>query len=214
MKVLLFGASGAIGSQIATELLGRGHQVTGATRHGPAGDLSNPNLTVTTGDLTDPGAVARLAPGHDAVASAIGPIRGSSDDPQELVAAAKALIDGLRQAGVPRLVVVGGAGSLEAAPGVRVIDTPDFPPAWKPTAQAHADALEVYRTITDLDWTYISPAALIGPGERTGQFRIGGDQLLTDAEGNSRISIPDYAIAFVDELEQGDAIRRRITIAY
>jgi len=214
MKVLLFGASGAIGGQIATELLDRGHQVTGVSRHASSDDLGNPNLTTTEGDATDPGTVARLAPGHDAVASAIGPVRGSSDNPQELVAAAKALVDGLRQAGVPRLVVVGGAGSLEVSPGVRVIDAPDFPPAWKPAAQAHIDALAVYRTVSDLDWTFISPAGLIGPGERTGTFRIGGDQLLNDAEGNSRISIPDYAIAFVDELEQGNALRRRITIAY
>jgi len=214
MKVLLFGASGAIGSQIATELLDRGHEVTGVSRSGTAGDLSHQNLSVTAGDATDPATVTRLAPGHDAVVTATGPVRGSSDDPQDLVAVAKALIDGLRQVGVRRLVVVGGAGSLEVAPGVRVVDTPDFNPAWKPAALAHADALAVYRTVSDLDWTYISPAGLIGPGERTGKFRLGGDRLLTDAAGNSRISIPDYAIALVDELEQGNAIGRRITAAY
>jgi putative NADH-flavin reductase len=116
---------------------------------------------------------------------------------------------------VRRLVVVGGAGSLEVKPGQRLVDTPGFPPGAKPTALAHARALdEVYRDIEDLDWTYVSPAAVIGPGDRTGEFRVGSDGLLTDESGESRISIPDFAIAFADEIEHGDAFRRRITVAY
>src|ERR1700735_3005235 len=119
------------------------------------------------------------------------------------------------RAGVRRLVVVGGAGGLETAPGQRLLDSPDFPPAWKPTALAHARAFEeVYRGIDDLDWTYICPAGQLGPGERTGEFRIGGDQLLVDERGESRISVADYAIAFADELEHAEAVRRRITVAY
>jgi putative NADH-flavin reductase len=110
---------------------------------------------------------------------------------------------------------VGGAGSLETGPGQRLLDSPDFPPAWKPTALAHARAFEeVYRDIDDLEWTYICPAGQIGPGERTGEFRIGGDQLLVDESGESRISVADYAIAFADELEHAEAVRRRITVAY
>jgi hypothetical protein len=121
----------------------------------------------------------------------------------------------LRLAGTRRLIVVGGAGSLEVAPGQRLVDTPDFHPAWKPAALAHARALdEIYRAADDLDWTYVSPAAVIEPGERTGSYRTGGDQLLTDEAGDSRISIPDYAIAIADLLDSGGAVRRRITVAH
>src|SRR5580698_7751685 len=214
MKVIVFGAAGAIGRAITTELLARGHTAIAATRSGsPVAGLV---VRAVTGDASDPGSVARLAAGHDAVASATGPRRDTAEDPEDsLLGAARGLAEGLRRAGVRRLVVVGGAGSLEVAPGERLLDTPAFPPAWKPAALAHARTLEeVYREIDDLDWTYVSPAGVIGPGERTGEFRIGGDQLLVDDDGHSRISIPDYAIAFADELEDGEAFRRRITVAY
>ncbi len=214
MKVVVFGASGAIGRAITSELLERGHTVTAATRSGaPVEGLV---VRAVTGDAADPSSVARLAQGQDAVASATGPRRDGSEDPEEsLGRAARGLAEGLRRAGVPRLVVVGGAGSLEITPGLRLMDTPDYPPAWKPTALAHARVLdEVYRGLDDLDWTYVSPAAAIGPGDRTGEFRVGGDHLLTDEAGQSRISIPDFAIAVADELEDGEAFRRRITVAY
>jgi putative NADH-flavin reductase len=126
---------------------------------------------------------------------------------------AHSLITGLVQAGVRRLVIVGGAGSLEVAPGVQLVDTPEFPAAWKGIALAHRDALDVFRT-AELDWTYISPAAFIEPGKRTGSFRIGSNQLITDAQGNSRISNEDYAVALVDEVEKGNFIRRQMTVAY
>jgi uncharacterized protein len=215
VKIVVFGASGAIGRAITAELLARGHSVMAATRSGaPVEGLV---VQVVTGDASDPGSVARLAAGKDAVVSATGPRRGGeAEDPEDsLVGAALGLAEGLRRSGVRRLVVVGGAGSLEVAPGQRLLDTPEFPPAWKPTALAHARTLEeVYREIDDLDWTYVSPAGVIGPGQRTGEFRVGGDQLLVGGDGQSRISIPDYAIAFADELEDGEAFRRRITVAY
>ena len=214
MKIVVFGASGAIGRGVTAELLERGHTVTAATRSGaPVEGLV---VRSVTGDASDPGWVARLAAGQDAVASATGPRRGNGEDPEaSLLGAARGLAEGLRRAGVRRLVVVGGAGSLEVAPGQRLVDSPAFPPAWKPAALAHARALdEVYRGIEDLDWTYVSPAGVIGPGERTGEFRVGGDQLLVDESGESRISIPDFAIAVADELEHGEAFRRRITVAY
>jgi uncharacterized protein len=213
MKVLVIGASGAIGRAVTAEMLARGHTVTAATRSGaPVEGLVVPALT---GDASDPASVARLAAGQDAVASATRP-RGPDEDPEgSMLGAARGLAEGLRRAGVRRLVVVGEAGSLEVAPGQRLVDTPGFPPASRPTALAHARVLdEVYRGIDDLDWTYVSPAGTIGPGERTGEFRIGGDQLLVDDSGESRISIPDLAIAIADELEHGKAFRRRITVAY
>lgn len=214
MKIVVFGASGTIGRAITAELLARGHTVTAATRSGAR--VEGLVVQTVTGDASDPESVARLAAGKDAVVSATGPRRGDGEDPEDsLLGAARGLAEGLRRAGVRRLVVVGGAGSLEVAPGQRLLDTPDFPPPWKPTALAHARTLEeVYREIDDLDWTYVSPPGVIGPGERTGEFRVGGDQLLVDEQGKSRISIPDYAIAFADELEDGEAFRRRITVAY
>jgi uncharacterized protein len=214
MKVLVIGASGAIGRAVTAEMLERGHTVTAATRSGAP--VEGVVVQAVTGDASDPESVARLAAGQDAVASATGPRRANGEDPEDnVLGAARGLAEGLRRAGVRRLVVAGGAGSLEVASGQRLVDTPDFSMAAKPTALAHARALdEVYRGIEDLDWTYISPAGEIGPGERTGEFRIGGDQLLVDESGQSRISIPDFAIAFADELEHGKAFRRRITIAY
>jgi uncharacterized protein len=214
MKVVVFGASGAIGRAITGELLARGHTVIAATRSGaPVEGLV---VQALTGDAANPASVARLAAGQDAVAAATGPRRGGQEDPEaNLLGAARGLAEGLRRAGVRRLVVVGGAGSLLVAPGQRLVDSPGFPAAAKPTALAHARTLdEVYRGIEDLDWTYVSPAAKIGPGDRTGEFRIGGDELLADPAGESRISISDFAIAFADELEHGDSFRRRITVAY
>ncbi|HEY7848936.1 MAG TPA: NAD(P)-dependent oxidoreductase [Ktedonobacterales bacterium] len=212
MKTILFGASGRIGQRITQEALNRGHVVTAVMRDPARAPLQHERLTVVAGDVRDVAQVARLAAGHDIVASAVGP--SGDQGGQMLVAAAHALIDGAKRAGVARLIVVGGAGSLEVAPGEALLDTPDFPPAWRPGALAHRDALEVYRAEHDLDWTYLSPAHVIAPGERTGQYRTGGDQLLTDAQGESRISMEDFAVAVVDEIEAPKFARRRFTVAY
>ncbi|BCJ58040.1 NAD(P)-dependent oxidoreductase [Micromonospora endophytica] len=214
MKVLLFGASGNIGRAIAEELLSRGHSVTGVTRRGVVKGLEHERFTAIVGDATDAGTVASLASGHDAVASAVGPAVGRENDHEIIVGAARALIEGLSKAGVTRLVTIGGAGSLEVAPGKRVLDDPNFPAMWRANAEAQSAALGLFRNSEQLDWTYVSPAAHIGEGERTGAFRVGGDRLLTDADGKSDISYADYAVAFVDELEQGKAVRRRISVAY
>ncbi|MFI5766233.1 MULTISPECIES: NAD(P)-dependent oxidoreductase [unclassified Streptomyces] len=215
MNILLFGASGHIGSAIAGELLSRGHAVTGVTRTGEIAGTSHEGLKVIAGDATNADTVAELsAQGYDAVASAVGPKIGVDDDHKIIVGAANALIEGLTRSGVRRVVVLGGAGSLEVSPGVKVIDNPHFPAMWKQNALAQSEALALYRQAGSLDWTFISPAAQIEPGERTGTYRVGGEQLLVDAEGKSQISIADYAVAFVDELERGDAIQARITVAY
>ncbi|MFJ3928314.1 NAD(P)-dependent oxidoreductase [Streptomyces sp. NPDC090022] len=216
MKILLFGASGNIGSAIADELLSRGHQVTGVTRSGRIeGSADREGFTVVAGDATDADTVAELSgQGYDLIASAVGPRVGAEDDRKIIVGAAKALIEGLGRSGARRLVVLGGAGSLETAPGVRVIDSPHFPEMWRNNALAQIEALGLYRATENLDWTFISPAKLIEPGERTGTYRKGGEQLVVDAEGNSRISYADYAVAFADELEQGNAIKSRINVAY
>jgi uncharacterized protein len=212
MKVLVFGAGGNIGRAITAELLSRGHTVTAASRSGT--QVDGLDIPVEAADAADPVTVARLAQGRDAVVAAIGPKPGAPVPDGAFSGPAHGLIEGLRQAGVRRLMVLGGAGSLEVTGGQRVVDAPDFPDAWKPNALGQAEALDIYRTAGDLDWTYVSPAAIIQPGERTGTYRVGGDQLLVNDSGESRISIPDYAAGFVDELEKGGAIRRRITVAY
>lgn len=211
MKVLLVGASGNIGRAIGAELRSRGHQVVGLSRSGKAPE--GLDIPVTAGDVADASTVAELAQGVDAVISAIGPGHGDVTG-NPYLEAQEALTQGLRKAGVSRLLVVGGAGSLQGPDGERLVDSPQFPAAWKSDALRQAAALEAYREVDDLDWTYVSPAALIGPGERTGSYRAGGDQLVVDDQGESRISYADYAVAVVDELEQGNALRRRITAAY
>ncbi|GGK58110.1 putative epimerase/dehydratase [Planomonospora parontospora subsp. parontospora] len=207
MRILLIGATGVIGSRIAAEARDRGHEVTGVTRSGAAGTRS--------ADAGDSSAVAELAAGHDAVVLAIAPPRDGSEPSAPLLAAGRGVLEGLRKAGVRRLVVVGGAGSLEAAPGVRLVDTPEFPAVYKGEALAQAELLELVRAQAgDLEWTYVSPAIVIEPGERTGSYRRGGDQVLADADGRSLISAEDYAVALVDELETAQAVGRRITVAY
>ncbi|MBX5450973.1 NAD(P)-dependent oxidoreductase [Thermogemmatispora sp.] len=215
MKLVVFGATGNIGQRIIQEALNRGHEVKGVARHPERLTLSHPRLSLEAGNVLDPAAVARLVSGYDAVISAVGPSRAEAEDPRMVVQAAQALIEGLKRAGVKRLVVVGGAGSLEVAPGVRLMDTPDFPPAWRPIASAAAEALEIYRQQgADLDWTYFSPAAFIEPGQRTGRYRLGTDQLVTNDKGESRISMEDYAVALLDEIEQPRFVRQRFTVAY
>ncbi|MEW9104969.1 NAD(P)-dependent oxidoreductase [Paenibacillus sp.] len=211
MKIAVYGATGTIGQRIVNEALTRGHEVTAIVRDASRVAQSHDNLTVATGDILDSASVAERTAGHDVVVSAFGPKMGEEST---LVEATQALIAGVKQAGVGRLISVGGAGSLEVAPGVQVVDTPDFPDAWKPIALAHRDALDVYRHESTLAWTNVSPAALIEPGERTGQYRTGTDQLVVNAEGNSRISAEDFSVAILDEVENPQFSGRRFTAAY
>jgi len=210
MKLALIGATGTIGQRILREALDRGHQVTAIVRNPSRLTQQNSNLRVVTADIFNPESVAKAVAGQNAVISAYGAPHGQD---QLLSDVARSLVQGVKQAGVQRLLVVGGAGSLEVAPGVLLMDTPEFQPAWKPNARAQRDALNVYRN-SDLDWTYLSPAALIQPGERTGNYRTGNEQLVVDSEGNSRISAEDYAIAMLDEVEHPKHPRQRFTVAY
>jgi len=213
VKIAVIGITGRIGSRIAQEALSRGHEVTGVARDPPKVTLTHPKLRVIKGDALDPASVAAAVAGHDVAVGAIGP------DPQKgvgtlLTDAARALIDGVKRAHVRRLLIVGGAGSLEVAPGVLLMDSPQFPADWKPIAKAHADALDVYRKEKSLEWTYLSPAAMIEPGTRTGAYRTGDDKLLSDAHGNSRISMEDFAVAILEEVEKPRHVRKRFTVAY
>lgn len=208
LKIALFGATGTIGSRIAAEAARRGHRVTALSRHPGAGA---DNIVAQAADLFDPASIAAALAGHDVVASAYGPKQGSES---QVVEASKALVEGARKAGVKRLAVVAGAGSLEVAPGRQLVDSEGFPDAYKPIALAHRDAFDFFKTVHDLDWTCFAPAAMIAPGERTGTFRTGAGKLIADAQGNSKISAEDYAIAFVDELEQDRFVRQIATVAY
>ncbi|WP_328830483.1 NAD(P)H-binding protein [Streptomyces sp. NBC_00252] len=212
MKLVLFGATGMVGSRIATEASARGHQVLAVSR---SGQSPVPGVTATAADATDPDRVAEVARGADVVASACVPPRDGSDPRDPFLALNEALVAGVRAAGVGRLMVVGGAGGLEVAPGQALSDQPGFPEAYLPEAHAHRAVLAYYRALDDgPDWTYVSPAAEIAPGTRTGRFRVDGDRFMTDDQGRSLISAEDYAVAFVDELEQHAHPRARMSVAY
>ncbi len=198
-----------IGSRVLGELVRRGHTVTAVVRH-PEKVKAEPGVNVVQGDITDPAAVASAAKGADAAISAYSP---PHTDSGLLTDATRSLLAGLAEAGVRRLIMVGGAGSLEVAPGVPLIDTPSFPAAWKAIALAHRDVLPVLKN-ADLDWSYFSPAAMIEPGKRTGKFRLGGTRLVASDQGESKISAEDYAVALVDELENPRHVRQQFTAAY
>jgi hypothetical protein len=202
MKVALIGATGMIGSRILAELARRGHSVAAIVRH-PEKVPELPGVVAKQGDVYDEPGLAALLKGHDA---AISSVHFTASDPAKLIAAVKA-------SGVKRYLVVGGAGSLEVAPGVKLIDTPQFPALYKAEAAAGGAFLDLLRKEAALDWTFLSPSAVIAPGERTGKFRLGVDQLLVTDKGSS-ISAEDYAIALVDELEKPAHSRGRFTVGY
>jgi len=209
MHIAIYGATGQSGSRILTELLTRGHQVTAIVRN-PAKLGAQPGLTVLEGDVSSADAIAEKIKGADAVVSAYAP---PADDTDQLIPVTGRFIEAVKRAGVPRLILVGGAGSLEVAPGVTVIDSGHLPAQWLAIAVSHAKTLELVRK-SDINWTYFSPAGFFVPGERTGKFRLGTNQLIANEQGDSRISLEDYAIALVDELESPRHERQRFTIGY
>lgn len=206
MRIAILGATGRVGSRIVDEALRRGHTVTAIARQ-TATLADRPGLARLDADITDVADTAKLAPalaGHDALVSAV---RFAQAGPEPLLGLA-------RQAGIQRVLVVGGAGSLQVAPGVQLVDTPTFPELYKAEALAGRDFLNALRAEEELDWTFLSPSALLEPGERTGSYRVGKDALLTDANGNSWISMEDFAVALVDELERHAHSRERFTVGY
>ncbi|OOE60878.1 NAD(P)-dependent oxidoreductase [Salinivibrio kushneri] len=212
MKIAIIGATGWIGSQIVEEARHRGHEVIALVRQPEK--VTRDDVEVRQFDLLDNHhSVQQAVADADAVIAAVG---GRAAGNHEMVAnSAKRLIDELPAANVKRLLWVGGAGSLEVAPGVELVSLPDFPDAYKAEALAQGDALKGFREHAHtLDWTFVSPAAEIFPGEKIGRYRVGADTLLTDDHGDSKISVADYAIAMIDELESGAHRRQRIGVAY
>jgi putative NADH-flavin reductase len=213
--IALFGANGTIGSRVLHEALRRGHRVTAVVRDPAKITTTHPDLTVTTGDVLDPASVTAAARGQDVLVSAV----GGGDGPGHLATiepAARSLVAGLRTLGdaAPRLITVGGAGSLRTPDGKQVWDAEGLPEFLLQIMHAHGDALDFYRTVTDVRWTNLSPAATIAPGERTGTYRTATDDLVTGADGASRISTEDYAAALLDEVESPRHTGERFTVGY
>lgn len=207
MKITIIGATGYTGSKILAEALDRGHEVTAIVRNTDRLSL-HPRLKAAKGDATEPASLASLLGGHAVVVSAFNPGK------DETGKGAASIVEAVKRAGGARLVVAGGAGSLEVKPGIRLLDQPDFPVAWKEGALRTAAFLDALRAEPEIDWTFVSPAAKLSPGERTGKYRVGGDQLLTDESGESRISVEDYAVAMLDEIERPRHRRIRFSVAY
>lgn len=202
-KIAIIGATGRAGSQLLEEALRRGHQVVAIARD-PAKLQGREGVTVKALDAKDSAALQAAVNGCDAVLSAA----------HFATLEAAAVIEPVKRAGVKRLLVVGGAGSLLLPSGQRVIDSPDFPEAYKAEASAGARFLEVLRQEPTLDWTFLSPSAEFVEGERKGHYILGKDHLLIGADGRSWISFADYAIAMLDELEQPAHSRTRFTVGY
>ena len=214
LKIAVIGGGGTIGQRIVREALDRGHRVTVIARDPARVTVSHERLSIVQGNVLDAARVAELAAGQGVVVSAVGSARAKDPDPTLYRKAAESLVDALRKLGpkAPRLIVVGGAGSLQNEAGVMLLER--LPPERLPESLGQKAALDHYRTVSDVQWTYFSPAGRIEPGKRTGVFRLGGDQVVVDSRGESRISMEDYAVALMDEAERPQHVGRRFTIGY
>lgn len=210
MKIALIGASGFIGSALLHEALNRGHQVTALVTH-PEKLLAGQNLVVQAADVLDTKRLISQIQGMEAVISAFSG-HAQSQVFDYYMQGIASIIVATKQASVPRLLVVGGAGSLQVAPGLELMDSPGFPSAYQATAEGARQALRLLRQEPELDWSMLCPSAVIAPGQRSGKFRLGTDQLLVAADGNSHVSVEDYAMAMLDELERPAHSRQRFTV--
>ena len=217
MKCALIGATGFVGKAILLELLDREHTVTAIIRHPGKLGIHHPNLTTKAGDMLDVQQVATLVKGHDAVVSAYNSGWTNPKIYEEYLEGAQAIQDGVKMAGVKRLLVIGGAGSLEIKPGMQLVDTPEFPAQFKAGATGARDYLAIIKQEKELEWTYFSPAILMNQGTsgvRRGTYRTALDVPVFDKDGKSVLSVEDLAMAVVDELEHPKHIRQRFTAAY
>ena len=214
-KIALIGASGFVGSALLNESLQRGHQVTAIVRHPEKITLVHPNLIVMQGDVMSVDTVEKLVRGADVVISAYNPGWTNANIAADTTGTYKSIVEGVKRAGISRLLIVGGAGSLIAASGERVMDTGEIPESYMPAVEALGGVLyDLQKEETQLDWAFFCPAGNIAPGERTGQFRLGEDELIVDEHGQSAISVEDYALAMLDEVENPAHHRERFTIGY
>ncbi|MGN0281845.1 MAG: NAD(P)-dependent oxidoreductase [Prevotella sp.] len=220
-NVTLIGATGFVGKAILNELLLRGHKVTAIVRNHQKVEVKNENLNVVEGDATNPDMLAGVAKGTDAVISAYNPGWQNPRQYEETLENYPKIVEGTKRAGVKRLLIVGGAGTLFVAPGLRLVDTGNLPAEWLPGVKSMGEFyLDYLMKEKEIDWVFFSPAGNLGdmgqngPGKRTGKFRLGKDNMLFDEKGESFISVEDYAYAMVDELEQANHHYERFTAAY
>jgi len=220
-KILVYGATGKVGSQVVIEALNRGHIVTAVSRDPSRITLIHDNLSAVKGDVLDPESVASLVIDQDVVITSVRGVVGKSKDPHDAVQyiAVENVVNALRDLGesAPRLIHVGGSGSLEVKPGVIYADTLPMvfiPRGLQTEIEAQVLTLKYLRSVTDVDWSYATPAKNFTNGKRTGIFRIGGDQLLESPGGRSRISRADFAVALIDEVENARFVQQRFSVAY
>ncbi|GCF11993.1 NAD(P)-dependent oxidoreductase [Dictyobacter arantiisoli] len=209
MKIILLGISTTPGRAVLNEALRREHTVTAIARDPANIQQSDPRLRIEQGEIANPAQMAKLERGQDVVVNALEPAPGTN-----FADLTRKLIDGVERSGVRRLITIGGTGSLETSPGKLLMDTPEFPTAWKSIAQAQYTALEVYRGVATLEWTMISPPIIIDSGKRTARYRTATEQLIKNAKGESHISAADFACAILDEIEHPNFIRQRFTVGY
>lgn len=214
-NVTLIGASGFVGTAILNELLARGHRVTAVVRNPGKIGIKSPSLTVVQADVTDTSALVAACKGRDAVISAYNPGWTNPNIYEETLRNYPLILEAVRQSGVRRLLCVGGAGTLFCAPGLRVVDSGAIPDAIMGGVRSLGEFyLNTLMNEKEIDWIFFSPAGTLEPGKRTGKFRLGKDDLIVDENGNSHISVEDYAVAMVDELENPKHHYERFTIGY
>jgi putative NADH-flavin reductase len=214
MKIAIIGATGFVGSAVLNEALHKGHEVTAIARNIDKITTKNAKLKVLSADVDDIANLAKILAGHDAVVNAFNAGWTNPNLYNDFIKGSEAIQQATKLSGVKRLLVVGGAGSLEIAPGVQLVDTPEFPAQWKSGATAARDYLNIIKKEKDLDWTFLSPAIQLHPGKRTGVFRLGTDQPVFDDKNQADISVEDLAVAIIDELEENRFIKRRFTVGY
>ena len=211
-KIAIIGASGYVGTALLNEAVKRGHQVSALVRH-PEKITANANVTAVKADVLDTDGLAALLKGHDLVISAYNPGWQEADIRNIHIKGSKSITEAVKKADIKRLIAVGGAGSLEIN-GAQLVDSPEFPAEYKEGALGARQALNDLKTENELDWSFVSPAILLVPGEATGTFRLGKDSPVFDDKGESKITVGDLAVAILDEAEQGKHIRQRFTAAY
>ena len=221
LDIVVYGATGEVGSLVVREALDRGHRVTAVSRNPAQIVMQHDNLSVLKGDLLDTASVTATVTGQDVVILSVRGVIGDSGSPESALQfiAAETLVDVLFRQGdrAPRLLHVGGSGSLEVEPGVlfaEKLPTILLPKNLEVEILGQILALEFYRKVDDVKWTYVTPPTNFTNGPRTGEFRIGGDRALQDDRGKTRISRADFAVALVDEAEQAKHVRQRISVAY
>lgn len=217
MKIAVIGASGFVGSALVKEALNRGYQVTGLARNPENVNVKHEKLTLKKTDVFNEDELASILKGHDAVISAYNSGWTNPNIYEDFLKGSQAIQNAVKNSGVKRYLFVGGAGSLEVAPGVQLVDTPQFPAEYKSGALAARDYLNILKKENSLDWSFFSPAILMHHGikdGRTGKYRVGTDSPVFDAKGESRLSVEDLSVVLLDELEKGNFIKKRFTAAY